>query len=284
MTVKVYPVYGIDYHAGFDYDETYSPVAHNDAIRGVIVLAALENFKLAQFNIRLAFYMNKNKKFAIYVDDEVIAGTIESTVNSFLYVFKPEFKITVGSLGSFLDSTSFLHCTLFYHSKPLKTPCGNKQLDSEYSSTLDNNVPYCSAVRSLMYLASSTRPDLAYAVSKLARSMAKPTSFAWNPVKHIFRYLHGTPDLGHFYTSSGGKFCAYADADFADNTKTRRPANGFVPMIGDTVSWTTQLQKLVALSTTEAEFVAASEGTKELVWLNRHVVSVCLLCLLLWFM
>ncbi|XP_049799605.1 uncharacterized protein LOC126234908 [Schistocerca nitens] len=114
-----------------------------------------------------------------------------------------------------------------------------------------------------MYLVCSTHPYLAYAVFKVARSVAKPTS-DWNSVKRILRCLRGTSELRLFYTSSGGKLCAYADADFAGNTKTRRSTNGFVSVIGDmALLWTPQLQKSVALSTTEVEFVVASEGARD---------------------
>lgn len=100
--------------------------------------------------------------------------------------------------------------------------------------------------------------------------MAEPTTSDWISVKRIFRYLHGTSDLGLLYTSNGNGLHAYSDADFAGDAKTRRSTNGFVSLInGTAVSWTSQLQKSVSLSTTEAEFVAASEGAKELVWLKR---------------
>lgn len=80
---------------------------------------------------------------------------------------------------------------------------------------------------------------------------------------------------GLLYSSSGGELCAYSDADFAGDISTRSSTNGFVSLIGRTaVSWSSHLQKSVALSTTQAEFVAASEGAKELVWLSRLLLEI----------
>lgn len=228
---------------------------------------------------------------AIYVDDGLIAGSSQTEVDSFLKLLTTEFKITVGSLDSFLgmqieqrESGFFvsqrsyvqkiLHRFSMVDCKPTKTPAINDQSDNASYAVLDTSVPYRSAVGSLMYLACATRPDIVFAVSKAARSMTAPTSLDWTSVKRIFRYLRGTSNFGLFYTSSGGGLCAYSDADFAGDLKTRRSTNGFVSLIGGTaVSWRSQLQKSVALSTTEAEFVAASEGAKELVWLKRLLME-----------
>jgi hypothetical protein len=229
---------------------------------------------------------------AIYVDDGLIAGSTQEAVDSFLRLLTSEFKITVGSLDSFLgmqieqrESGIFVSQSTYVEkvlqrfemadSKPQKTPADTHQSDKVPNEPLDSSIPYRSAVGSLMYLACATRPDIAFAVSKAARSMAEPTSNDWVSVKRIFRYLRGTKTSGLLYTSAGGDLCAYSDADFAGDTKTRRSTNGFVSLVGGTaVSWTSQLQKSVALSTTEAEFVAASEGAKELVWLTRLLFEI----------
>ncbi|XP_045461870.1 secreted RxLR effector protein 161-like [Harmonia axyridis] len=160
-------------------------------------------------------------------------------------------------------------------SKPVGTPTENNHPDDKSSDPLDKSIPYRSAVGSLMYLACATRPDIAYAVSKAARSMSEPTYANWTSVKRIFRYLRGTSDQGLLYTSSEDDVCAYSDADLAGDIETRRSTSGFVSLIGGTaVSWTSQLQKSVALSTTEAEFVASSEGAKELIWLKRLLSEI----------
>lgn len=237
---------------------------------------------------------NESEKLiiAIYVDDGLIAGSTQDAVDSFLELLTSEFKITKGSLDSFLgmqiqqrESGFFLSQRAYVerilqrfkmaNCNSAKTPVENQQSDKVNNGSLDGSIPYRSAVGSLMYLACATRPDIAYAVSKAARSMAEPTTLDWISVKRIFRYLRGTMDFGLHYTTAGDGLCAYSDADFAGDFNTRRSTNGFVSLIGGAaVSWTSQLQKSVALSTTEAEFVAASEGAKELVWLKRLLVEI----------
>ncbi|CAB0034441.1 unnamed protein product [Trichogramma brassicae] len=160
---------------------------------------------------------------------------------------------------------------------PMKTPA-ESSTPTDASTDIDalnKEIPYRSAIGSLMYLACATRPDIAYAVSRAARSMSNPSTSDWTAVKRILRYLKGTIDLGLNYTSTGRELCAFTDADFAGDVNTRRSTNGFVSLLGNTaVSWMSQLQRSVALSTMEAEFVAGSEGAKELIWLNRLLTEI----------
>ena len=116
-----------------------------------------------------------------------------------------------------------------------------------------------------------TRPDIAYAVSLVSQVLDKPTKKHWKMVKRIFRYLKGTKDMKLIYSSKVSKsLTGYSDADFAGDRSTGKSHTGVVCLHNGTViSWTIQRQKCVSLSTTEAEFVAASEGTKDLLWLSR---------------
>lgn len=120
------------------------------------------------------------------------------------------------------------------------------------------------------YLVAATRPDIAFAVNKSARVMDKPTEKDWQNIKRILRYLKGTYNYGITYQKTNCDLKVYSDADFAGDIHTRRSTTGIVSIIsGGAVSWTSQLQKTIALSTTEAELVASSEGAKELIWLKR---------------
>lgn len=179
-------------------------------------------------------YIRKTKSgklvVGIYVDDGIIAGSTQEEINSFLEILTCEFKITVGSLDSFLGmqiqqrKSGYFVSQRVYVEKilqrfgmtdcnPSKTPAENQQPDETNNGPLDDSIPYRSAVGSLMYLACATRPDLAFAVSKAARSMTAPTHFDWIAVKRIFRYLHGTVEFGLKYTSAGDGLCAYSDAE-----------------------------------------------------------------------
>ena len=98
-----------------------------------------------------------------------------------------------------------------------------------------SKVPYVSTIGSLMYAIVCTRPDIAHAVGVVSRFMSKPGKQHWEAVKWILRYLKG---------SSNTSFCFTA------------------------ISWASNLQKIVTLSTTEAEYVATTEAGNEMIWLH----------------
>ena len=133
-------------------------------------------------------------------------------------------------------------------------------------------IPYASAVGSLMYAMVCTRPDLAYSASLVSRFMSNPSKEHWEAVKWIFRYLKGASDVGLLYKrmeDDGEKLRGYVDVDFTGDLDKQRFLTGYVfTLFGCTVSWKAQLQPVVALSTTEAEYIAATEGVKEAMWLK----------------
>jgi hypothetical protein len=139
--------------------------------------------------------------------------------------------------------------------------------DKEFMS----KVPYISAVGSLMYLAHSTRPDITYAVGVLARYSSNPSPIHWKAVKHLFRYLQGTKDYQLVYKPSDCKelFVTYSDANHGGCKDSAKSTGGYVIMVGTgAVSWSSKLQSMVTLSTTEAEYIAAVEAGKEIVWMR----------------
>lgn len=130
------------------------------------------------------------------------------------------------------------------------------------------NVPYREAVGSLMYAAMGTRPDIAFATSTVAQFLENPGSVHWEAVKRIFRYLKGTKELSLVYGGRKEDLQGWVDADGASQ-EHRRAISGYVFMVdGGAVSWTSKKQELVTLSTTEAEYVAATHAAKEAMWLR----------------
>jgi hypothetical protein len=127
--------------------------------------------------------------------------------------------------------------------------------------------PYVSAVGALMYLAIATRPDIAHVVGVLCRFMSKPGPAHGKAAKHLFRYLGGS--INHRLTyapdpSSLQLFTTYSDADHGSNLDNGRSTSVYAVKMGTgAVSWMSQLQSIVALPTTEAEFISAvSAGQK----------------------
>ncbi|BET03511.1 Hydra magnipapillata [Nesidiocoris tenuis] len=117
-----------------------------------------------------------------------------------------------------------------------------------------------------------TRPDISCAVSLVAEKLSKPTTSDWSSVKKIFKYVKGTLSYGLLYRRDHNPAIleAFCDADYAGDHLTRRSTTGALCLYaGAAITWISHKQKSVVLSTTEAEFIAASEGAKEVIWANR---------------
>lgn len=116
--------------------------------------------------------------------------------------------------------------------------------------------------------------DISYAVGVVSRYMENPTESHVAAVKRIFKYIKGTIDYGINYSSDVELELA---ADYAGDRETRRSTSGSVFVLGSgAIAWSSQRHKCVALSTTESEFIAASEAVKELVWVQRLLKEICL--------
>ncbi|XP_071644539.1 uncharacterized protein [Temnothorax longispinosus] len=137
-------------------------------------------------------------------------------------------------------------------------------------------VPYREAVGMLMFAACVSRPDVMYAVSVVSRYSADPGQAHWTAVKKIICYLRDTVEYNIVYDGSNAEgLKIYSDSDYAADPDTRRSRSGYVATLaGGAVSWSSEMQPVVALSTTEAEYVAACGASKEAIWLRRLLKSV----------
>ncbi|KAH9651790.1 hypothetical protein KPL70_026888 [Citrus sinensis] len=113
-------------------------------------------------------------------------------------------------------------------------------------------------------------PDIAQAVGAVSRYMANPGGEHWIAVKRILRYIRGTSDVALCYGESEFTVRGYVDSDFARDLDKRKSTTGYVfTLAGAAVSWVSKLQTVVALSTTEAEYMAATQACKEAIWIQR---------------
>ena len=232
---------------------------------------------------------------ALYVDDGLVETQSDVVLENFLTDLKSQFCVTVSSASCFLGlqisrlaDGSVTVCQENYTKRILQkfnmfecnkvaTPIDKSHADRESSVELNERVPYREAVGTLIYLAVCTRPDIAFAVSVVSQALDRPTKADWERVKRLFKYLKGTAHLCIVYRADqqAGILLTYSDADYAGDLKTRRSTSGVVcKYMGGAVSWLSQRQKSVALSTTEAEFMAASEAAKEIVWLSRLFAEI----------
>eukprot|EP00795_Rhopilema_esculentum_P007133 gene7133-biopygen8536 len=134
-----------------------------------------------------------------------------------------------------------------------------------------DNVQYQSMIGSLLYAAIATRPDIAQAVGALSQFNSAPTEAHLTAVKRVFRYLKGTINLSLVYKKSESKeVTGFSDASWADDMQNRHSTTGNVFMMaGGAISWLSQKQSTVALSTVEAEYIALSKAAQEVVWLKQ---------------
>ena len=166
----------------------------------------------------------------------------------------------------------------FTDAKPLSIPMDpHVQLSTSQSpkTTVDiafmKQVPYRSALRLLMYLAVGTRPDIAFAVSTLVQFTENPGPMHWEALKRVYRYLVGMKKWLLTYGTERKGLIRYADADGALQAH-RHVISGHAFLIDRrAISWSSRKQELVTLSTTEAKYIAATQATKEIIWLCRHI-------------
>ena len=119
-----------------------------------------------------------------------------------------------------------------------------------------------------MYLMVCTRPDIAYAVSVLSRFMSNPKEKHWRFVKMLLKYLKTTREYSLIYPNQNTTILTgYSDSDHAGDLGDRKSTSGFLFILsGCTISWKSVKQSTVAISSSEAEYIALSQATQEAIW------------------
>ena len=140
----------------------------------------------------------------------------------------------------------------------------------------DQVTKYQSMIGSLMYLVTGTRSDLAYTMLFLTQFSSCPIEEHIRAAKHIFRYVDGTWNLGLFYPhTTTNAIDVYVDTDFFGYIDTRRSTSGYIVLFNNgCISWFSKKQSSIAKSTTEAEFVAMSYGTRHIQWLLKGLTDL----------
>ncbi|XP_022004484.1 uncharacterized mitochondrial protein AtMg00810-like [Helianthus annuus] len=224
----------------------------------------------------------------LYVDDLIIASDSMSSLKSFKDLMKREFEMTdMGTLHYFLgmevtfnngnitlsqnqyakallDKFNMTNCTALSTPMEYGLRLSKQDMDDEVDSNL-----YRRLVGSLMYL-TNTRPDLMFAVNKISQFMEQPKRSHWEAGKRILRYVKGTLNQGLVYSKGGkGTLTGFSDNDYAGNIDDSKSTSGYVFQLGTgTVAWQSKKQKVVALSSTEAEYIALSMAGCQALWLQ----------------
>ncbi|GJX52692.1 uncharacterized mitochondrial protein-like protein [Tanacetum coccineum] len=214
----------------------------------------------------------------VYVDDIIFGSTNKKLCNAFEKLMHEKFQMSsMGELtfflglqvqqkkdGIFISQDKYVDEILkkfgFTKVKTASTPIETQKplLKDEDGEEVDVHM-YRSMIGSLMYL-TSLRPDIMFAVCACARYQVNPKVSHLHAVKRIFRYLKGQPKLGLWYPKdSPFDLVAYTDSDYAGASLDRKSTTGGCQFLGcRLISWQCKKQIVVANSTTEAEYVAAS--------------------------
>ena len=139
-------------------------------------------------------------------------------------------------------------------------------VDSKEDVNLGLQKQYQSLVGALLYCATNTRPDVAYAVGMLCRAMSRPSPELLLAAQRVLAYLIRSKHVGLRYAASERPLFGMTDSDWS----TRHSTSGWVFMLSSAaISWGSKRQVSIALSSCEAEIMAASEAAKEAVYLKR---------------
>jgi transposase InsO family protein len=192
---------------------------------------------------------------------------------------KPSGTLTLDQgtyIESILDRFSMTNCNPA--AVPMTPGFKTPKTDASPDETAHmESVPYRQLIGSLLYAATCTRPDIAFAVSYLSRYLSAPRSCHWTAAKHILRYLRGTTTFGITYRRNTGPptLSGYADAAYADCNHTHRSTGGFIFLLANgPISWKSGRQRLVAKSTAEAEYISLAEACSEATWLRNLLTDL----------
>ena len=160
-----------------------------------------------------------------------------------------------------------------------ETPMGTEELrPHDGLASAKERRRYQVKVGSLLYAAVTSRPDIAFGVSRLARFMTNPSQEHHDAADRVLCYLRKHSGLALQF-GGGDDFEVASDASFADNTIDRKSSQAYaMKLFGGLVGWRANKQTTVTTSTTEAELLALSQATKESLYMSRlfKELSVCL--------
>ncbi|CAH0564599.1 unnamed protein product [Brassicogethes aeneus] len=233
----------------------------------------------------------KNIYVILYVDDIVIVTANSETMNCFKYYLINKFlmvdlkniklflgiRISQDNNQMCLDQSAYIKTILnkfnMNDCKPVNSPLESKLDYIALNSDETYDAPCRNAIGCLMYLMICTRPDLSVAVNILSRFMNKCNNELWKCIKRVLRYLKGSIDIKLNYTRRvyNEFLVGFVDSDWGGSENTdRKSTTGYLFQLFEncTICWNTKRQNSVAVSSTEAEYMALFEAVKEALWLK----------------
>lgn len=221
----------------------------------------------------------------VHVDDTILAAKTPELLNTLNTQLQSEFKMSSpGNLSEFLlfnitrdrASRTFTISQASYIAALLDdfglteacsrtTPCNNrfKHLVKNDDPLMTTSKPYLRLLGCLQWLSVSTRPDISFAVNRLSQFNQHPTYLHWNAAIDVLLYLKHFPDLRIILGGSDITLSGHPDSDWAESLDDWRSTTGFLFNLGThLVSWQSIRQPTVALSSTEAEYMALTDASR----------------------
>ncbi|KAI0992027.1 hypothetical protein K3495_g16159, partial [Podosphaera aphanis] len=236
-------------------------------------------------------YTNKTKDLFIimYVDDFQIMGPDLKKIEDIMKALHKRYKLKTVNTNLFLgihinnptedtlvlSQGQYARTLISRHnlanSKPVASPLERLLEPNLKQCSPQERTDYNSIIGGLQYLANHTRPDIAFSVNHLARFLINPGPEHIQAALRVLRYISRDPDRGITFIRSKDRptLEVYSDADFAGDPSTSRSTSGYVIMLSSgPICWRSRLQREVVLSTTEAEYLAATEACRQLRWVK----------------
>jgi hypothetical protein len=234
------------------------------------------------------------------VDDVKLIGSDKQAMNQVIEQLSNEFKVTnLGDIKYYLgmeikrdrtrrtitlNQRAYIEKILdkygySRHGRIVKTPMitGQRLEPFDGIASEESKQEFAAQLGSVMYAMTTTRLDIAFAVSSLAQHTKNPGPEHWKALQRVFFYLRSTID---YCITLGGvgnqiELAGYTDASFAEDPSTRRSTGAFIfTLNGGPISWTSKRQPTVALSTTEAEYMALCQAIREASWLRQLLTEL----------
>nr|KAJ0189684.1 hypothetical protein LSAT_V11C800438810 [Lactuca sativa] len=272
---------------GIDYFDTYAPVARISSIRTLIAISALKGLYIHQMDVKTAFlngylkeeiYLEQPEGFVIPGQENKVCRLVKS-----LYGLKQapkqwheRFDTTVTAFG--FQHNSADRCIYSKHTSDyILVICLYVDDMLIIGTHLEAvaQLEYASAVGSMMYATHCTRPDIAFAVSKLSQYTVNPGMEHWKAVGRVLGYLKRTSTFELTYSSSNGILEGYFDASWIDHTSDSKSTSGWIyTLAGGAISWASKKQTCIAHSTMEAELIALAAAGKEAEWIRDLLMDI----------
>lgn len=277
----------------------------NKALYGLKQAPITWNKRFSETMLKLGLYplktdrcvfVNSKRNFiiAIYVDDGLAIAENKQDLENILCCLEKKFEIKIcknpknlvgleicrDNTGITLKQKTYTENLLkifnMNDAKPISIPCNiDKNIETKQAPHV--NFPYRECVGGLLYLSKTTRPDISQAVNEASKKVENPGKQDIIALKKILKYLVGTKDKGIKFKINGdiSMLNAYCDSDYANDIHNRRSTSGYAILFCEgPISWCSKQQPIVALSSTEAEYIAAADCIKETLYLKSFLTEL----------